>query len=151
MNKLAHIPLAAIAGALAFPLLAPPVQAQDQPTNMPRVEVRRQIPVSTACPNVVQDMSEALGRVAWEIGTPSEVLVDFKLDGDKISDVKASTGHWEFRAPVRRAVRRLACHSPGEGAYTVRFRVVFVYPDDPASAAAAAVLSTDTAAVIAGR
>ncbi len=131
---------AACVAAAAFPVLA-----QAPQDAMQRVEVRRHLPVDQACPDVYTSLQAALNRVAYELDTPAEMLVEFKLDGDRVSDVSAKGTYWAYGAPLRQAVRQLACHGPDAGAYAVRFRVVFDYTDQPGAPGTAAMLPPDFA------
>jgi hypothetical protein len=132
-----HLIGAACAGAAILPALAQQPQGPLQ-----QVEVRRHLPVSQACPDVYQALPAMLQKAAQEIEDPAELMVEFKLDGNRVSEVRTQGNHWAYGAPVRRAVKRLDCHSPDAGAYAVRFRVVFQFSDD---AGATAMLPPDFA------
>lgn len=99
--------------------------------------VRDQLPLLTACPDALKALPENLYPAWRALDSAAEVVVDFKLDGDRISDVSMSGGHGSYMAPVRRAVRAMKCGRPGEKAYAVRFRITFQYPEDPAGATTA--------------
>lgn len=115
------------AASMAFAI---PALAQQAPEAMPAVIVSHEMPLATACPNGISDLQERLSKAAWQIDTPAEVMVKFTLKGDQLSDLQTRASYWEFRDPVRQAVRRLHCRTPDQAAYTVQFRVVFRYDDD---------------------
>lgn len=124
MNKSSLLFGAACLAAAASPLA-------QQPPEMPTVKINRELPVSTACPKVFTDLPELLGKVAYDIGEPAEVMISFTLAGDQVSALRTKSSHWAFGMPVRQAVRRLHCHAPDQAAYSVQFRVVFEYSDEP--------------------
>ena len=124
---------AVLASVLAWPSAA---IGQDQQGAIPRVEVRRNIAVGTACPDVFKELPQTLYSVWRDLDTPAKIMVDFKLDGDKVDEVKMSGGYWDYYAPIRRAVRAMKCHSPGEGKYAVRFMIQFAYPENDGEAMA---------------
>lgn len=126
-----------------------PALAQQAQEPLQQVEVRRHLPVSQACPDVYHALPAMLRQAAREIDAPAELMVEFKLDGNQVSEVHTRGNHWAYGAPVRRAVRRLDCHSPDAGAYAVRFRVVFEFSDD--AAGATAMLPPDFAPAMARR
>ncbi len=127
-------------------LLAMPAAALGQEQGaIARVEVRRHLAVATACPDVFIKLPELLYSAWRDFDTPVKVMVDFKLDGDRVADVKISGGYRNHYAPIRHAVRGLKCHSPGAGSYAVRFQIVFAYPEDEGQALALQVISTDRA------
>lgn len=117
MNK-ATLLLAAACMGMAAPVLA-------QQPQMPTVEVRRQLPVGTACPNIFSALPQMLEKTAAEIDAAAEVIVDFALAGEQLSDLRTQSSHPAFDVPVRRAVRRLHCRTPDQARYTVHFRIVF--------------------------
>lgn len=124
MNKSCLL-LGAACMAFAFPAVA-----QQAPQPIPAVTVSHQLPVTTACPNVMTDLPERLSKAMWRIDTPADVIVKFTLNDDKISELYTKASYSEFRDPVRTAVRRLHCHTPDGQAYTVQFRIVFRYDDE---------------------
>lgn len=117
MNK-ATLPFAVACMGMAAPILA-------QQAQMPTVEVRRQLPVGTACPNAFSVLPQLLERTAAEIDVAAEVIVDFALAGERLSELRTQSSHPAFDLPVRRAVRRLHCRTPDQARYTVHFRIVF--------------------------
>lgn len=129
MDKLNIRATLSCAASLTLLLCAPPLMAQDN-ASMQRIEVRHQLPVTTACPTVRTQLAENLERTWAILDTPTEFQVAFQLDGDRVSNIKVSGGEHGFRAPVRGAVRRLSCTSPDSASHTVRFIVKFVYPED---------------------
>ena len=137
-----------LAGAVALPSIA--AAAHKQPGPLAQVEVRHYVPLATACPDVAKKLQEDLYPAWRTIDSAAEVLVDFKLEGNSITDVKLSGGHGDYIGPVRHAVKAMQCRQPGEGAYAVRFRITFRYPEDQPSALAA-VQFTDEMPALAAR
>jgi hypothetical protein len=125
-----------IGAACAAAAILPALAQQQQQGPLQQVEVRRHLPVSQACPDVYQALPAMLQKAAQEIEDPAELMVEFNLDGNRVSGVHTQGNHWAYGAPVRRAVKRLDCHSPDAGAYAVRFRVVFQFSDDAAGTTA---------------
>lgn len=124
----------ACAGALAL-LFAPPSVAQDGQPAIPRVEVRHTLPVTVACPSVHAQLAQQLAR-AWstvDVDGSGEFRVDFQLAGNQVNNVHVGGGNFDFRAPLRRAVRNLTCSSPDSTSYAVRFVVKVVDQDDAGS------------------
>lgn len=111
------------AGALALPASAAPPVA---PHNMT---------FAAACPGVNARLAQDLYPAWRAIDSAAQVLVQFKLDGDVISDVQLSGGHGDYIGPVRHAVRAMKCSSTHASA--VRFRIVFQYPEDQGAMQAA--------------
>lgn len=124
MNK-SSLLLGAACMALAFPTLA-----QQASQAVPTVTVSHQLPVTSACPNVMKDLPDRLNKVAWQIGASANVLVKFTLTGSQLSELHTKASDWEFGDQVRRAVRHLRCQIPDQLAYTVQFRVVLKFEDD---------------------
>ena len=97
------------AASMAFAI---PALAQQAPEAMPAVIVSHEMPLTAACPNGISDLQERLSKAAWQIDTPAEVMVKFTLKGEQLSDLQTRASYWEFRDPVRMAVRRLHCRTP---------------------------------------
>ncbi len=110
------------AAALALPAAAAPVA----PDTMP---------FAAACPGVNARLARDLYPAWRAIDSAAQILVQFKLDGDVISDVQLSGGHGDYIGPVRHAVRAMKCSSSQASA--VRFRIVFQYPEDQGAIPAA--------------
>jgi hypothetical protein len=134
MKRLSTFICMLFAGAAALPSMA---WARDQAVPIARVEVRHYVPLTMACPEVGKQLAQDLYPAWRAIDSAADVLVDFKLEGTKVSDVKLSGGHGDYIGPVRHAVKAMKCRQPGAGAYAVRFRIKFQYPEDQPSALAA--------------
>lgn len=91
---------------------------------------RDYVPLATACPAALQTLPENLYPAWRELDSAAEVVVDFKLDGDKVSDITMSGGHGNYAGLVRHAVKAMKCRQPGEPGAAVRFRIAFDYPED---------------------
>lgn len=146
MTKSAKFICMLFAGAVAMPLMA---SAQEQQANVARIQVGHHIPLTTACPGAISVLPEKLYPAWREIDTTADVLVDFKLDGDQVTDVKASGGYGNYYGLVRSAVKSLRCQRPGEGAYAVRFRIQFRYPEDEGASLTAMTFSDEPPALAA--
>ena len=136
-----------LAAAAALPSMAAARNRQDA---VARVEVRHYVPLTTACPGVLKDLPDNLYPAWRAIDSAAEVVVDFKLVDGKVSDVTMSGGHGDYIGPVRHAVKAMKCSHPGEGAYAVRFRIRFQYPEDQ-GAALASMQIADEMPVVAAR
>ncbi len=146
MNTLTKFVCIMFAGAAALPALA---AAQDPQAAISRVEVRHYLPLTTACPGVVAQLVENLYPAWRAIDSAAVVLVDFKLEGGKASEVTMSGGHGDYVQPIRHAVKAMACSHPDEGTYAVRFRINFVYPEDQGKTVSAMQISDATPALAA--
>jgi hypothetical protein len=144
MTKTKQCLAISFAGALVMLMLAPPSRAQDG-APVARIEVRHQLQVTEACPTVLDQLPQELEGAWKNIDSATVILVDFKLVGSRIHDVKTRGGLREYHDHVRRAVRNLGCSTPDGGNYTVRFLVKFDYPDD-SIASRMAILHGDDAA-----
>jgi hypothetical protein len=136
------------AACMAAPI---PALAQQAPQAIPTVEVRHQLPVATACPTVFSALPAMLSKASYEIGEPADVLVKFTLAGGQMSDLYTKSSYWAFRDPVRRALRKLPCHSPDQEAYTVQFRIIFRYDDEPGGTGSTAYIEPDFAPALVRR
>ncbi|MBY0234271.1 MAG: hypothetical protein K2W93_04770 [Burkholderiaceae bacterium] len=130
MNSIAlRTPCAAL--ILALSALTPAL-AQNR---LPAVEVEstRNTPlrydVSSACPNMGEQLQDSLARSVRYIDQTSEMRVEFDLHGQALDQVSAMGGPMELRAPVRRAVRWLQCANGSASKQRYAFLVIFK-PDD---------------------
>jgi hypothetical protein len=146
MKKLAS--LICITAAAALPMMA---SAQDKGATLARVEVRRHIPLLAACPHALQELPATLTQSWRQIEEPADVLVDFKLEGDKVGDVKVSGGMGDYDGLVRHAVKTMRCVRPGAGAYAVRFHIKFRYDEEAAAAGSMAMQLVDEPEALAAR
>ncbi len=122
-----------------------PALAQEPQAPIPKVEVRRQLSLSSACPQAVGTLRAALQEAAFESDRPGEVLVEFTLTDDQLSGIRTTSSDWTLRDPVRRAVRRLHCRAPEPVPYKVMFRIVFQFDDAQGNPAAATQAALDFA------
>lgn len=108
------------------------VQAQSAAPTTQSVEVRGAAPVrtdvATLCPDIANDLPDALAAIARQRSEAALIEVQFALDGSAIADVQTQGGGAAYQRAVRRAVRGLDCRSPEAGRQTVRLRVRFVDP-----------------------
>lgn len=91
---------------------------------------RDYVPLASACPGALPALPENLYPAWREIDSAAEVVVDFKLDGDRVSDITMSGGHGSYVGLVRRAVKAMKCSRAGKQGIAVRFRITFEYPED---------------------
>lgn len=92
----------------------------------PRVDVRR------TCPDVDEHLTEGLARAIYMSGQAGTIHVRFQLDGQRVSKVETRGGPLDYRAPLRRAVRGMACANDGQPNQQYNFLVV-IRPTDEAS------------------
>lgn len=148
MNAPARLMCILLAAAgLALPAFA---LAHEPANASPAARHRQYVALERACPDVSGRLSENLYPAWRAIDSAAQVLVDFKLDGAIISDVQISGGHGDYVGPVRRAVRAMKCTSVAASGSSVRFRIVFQYPED-ARGMLAAVRFSDEAPQLAKR
>lgn len=115
------------AAAMALPSVA---TAHEPGNAVPAIQGRHYIAFDSACPGVAAQLSDNLYPAWRAIDSAAQVLVDFKLDGGTISDVRIAGGHGDYIGPVRRAVRVMKCSRAGAAGTAVRFRIAFEYPED---------------------
>ncbi len=94
------------------------------------VFARDYVPLATACPGALQTLPESLYPAWRELDSAAEVVVDFKLDGGKVSGITMTGGHGNYAALVRQAVKAMKCSQAGEQGGAVRIRITFDYPED---------------------
>jgi len=128
---LALVALIAVGGAtVRLPAVAQQIQG-----DMQRVEVRRPLSLEQACPGAKAALPQMLREAAKSVDMPADMQVNFKLDGDKATDIQTK-GYWGFDKPLRQAVAQLTCGSADGGAYAVSFLVTFQYDASPEHSAA---------------
>jgi hypothetical protein len=127
--KIARFVCVMIAGAAALPSMA-----QDPRAGPARLA---HVPLMTACPDALNELPDNLYPAWRALDSAAVVLVDFKVDGGRISQVNMSGGHGDYVGPVRRAVKTIKCGPAGGGSYAVRFSIKFQYPEDQGSVATA--------------
>lgn len=91
---------------------------------------RDYVPLATACPNALLTLPENLYPAWRELDTATDVVVQFKLDGDQVSGITMAGGHGNYAALVRHAVKAMKCSQAGGQGAAVRFRITFDYPED---------------------
>jgi hypothetical protein len=91
---------------------------------------RDYVPLATACPGALKTLPENLYPAWRELDSAAEVVVDFKLDGGKVSGITMTGGHGGYAALVRHAVKAMTCSQAGAQGSAVRFRITFDYPED---------------------
>jgi hypothetical protein len=121
--KIARFVYVMIAGAAALPAMA-----QDRLAH---------VPLMTACPDALKELPDNLYPAWRALDSAAVVLVDFKVDGGRISQVNMSGGHGDYVGLVRRAVKAIKCGPADGGAYAVRLSIKFQYPEDQGSVATA--------------
>ncbi|MDC8772507.1 hypothetical protein [Roseateles albus] len=124
--------------ALAFTMtFGTAMAAANAPVEMQRVEIAGQksadiarFDVQTACPAIAQNLKAELGKSFDRHQAAGVVKVQFRLQGDRINSVDAFGGPVEYRHPVRRAVRELACADKSGGNQLYAFELSFSQPKD---------------------
>ena len=133
-----------IIATAALPLT---VAAQAPRSGMAQVEVPHRASVLAACTQGVSELPQGLYQAWRETDQASEALVQFKLEGTKVSDVTIA-GDVLSHSAIRHAVRAMKCKRQGEGVYAIAFRIKFRYPED-ADGTATAMQFSDVAATLA--
>ena len=144
---LAVIGLLGAAATMTFS--TPTAFAQQSGSDLQRVEISgHKLPeitrydVSKVCASAAQSLQEALALTAYREGTAGTVRMQFRLTGNKIEEVSAASGTWEYRKAARNAVRRLDCidtASAGNQAQQFSFLVSFNQPVDERAGASSRV------------
>lgn len=102
-------------------------QALDNSAQLDRVEIAGQsmrIDVTRTCPNLAEDLSEALARNIHRVSVEGEYQVRFDLKGDRVSEVQALGGPIDYRQAVRSAMRKVDCQDAQTASQAQRFAFV---------------------------
>lgn len=102
-------------------------QARDNSAQLDRVEIAGQsmrIDVTRTCPNLAEDLSDALARNFQRVTVEGEFQVRFDLQGDRVSDVQALGGPIDYRQAVRSAMRKVDCEDAKTASQAQRFAFV---------------------------
>ena len=109
---------------IALALLGAAASATQAQT-LDRVEVMGQkvrTDVARSCPTVHEDLVRALAPAVHRVQKEGSYAVSFQLHGQTINDVQTATATPdEYRRPLRRAVRDLACSDAAAQAQPQRF------------------------------
>lgn len=92
-----------------------------------RVEISGQhlrVDVTRTCPNLAEDLSEALARGMKVVDEDTDYQVRFDLQGGQISSVQALGGKYDYRHAVRTAMRKVGCHDAQTASQAQRFAFV---------------------------
>lgn len=87
-----------------------------------RVDVHR------TCPQVREQLADAMARPIYLSGVAGSLRVSFHLNGDRVENVSTEGGPIDYRAPLRRAVRQMSCTHDGQAHQHYNFLVV-IRPD----------------------
>ncbi|MCV2358204.1 hypothetical protein LNV08_04380 [Paucibacter sp. TC2R-5] len=111
--------------------------AANAPVEMQRVEIAGQksadiarFDVQAACPTISQEMKSELTSAFDRYQATGLVKVEFRVQGNQINAVAAHGGPSEYREPIRRIVRNLACADKSGGNQLYAFEVNFTRPKD---------------------
>lgn len=111
--------------------------ASNAPVEMQRVEVAGQkaadiarFDVRAACPGIAREMKSALSTAFERYQAVGVVKVQFRVQGDQVNSVTTSGGPSEYRNPVRKVVRQLACVDNSGGNQLYAFELSFSQPKD---------------------
>ena len=74
-----------------------------------------------ACPQVDETLQTLLQGTAWRLIEDTRLRVQFRLEGERISEIRAQGGSQRLHERVRRAVEKLPCHSVGGVAQELSF------------------------------
>lgn len=131
-------PALALRLALSFVACAAPSLAAAQ-ADLQRVEISGRRPaevirfdVKQACQGIETQLDAELSPAIQMIGETGSLRVQFRVDGQKISEVRSFGGPRKYSGEIRRAVRRLQC-SDGGGAQQFAFTLKIVEPSDDAA------------------
>lgn len=80
------------------------------------------------CPDVDQRLQESLVRVASRREMPTKVRMQMRVDGSRLSQVRAVGGFPDYRRAALRAVNKLACNAGGTP-QVISFDIAFVDGD----------------------
>ena len=129
-----------LAAALALAFVGSAALAQSSP--MQSVEVRGQTPVRTdvqaLCPDVSNELQDALVNTVKEVASSAVIDVRFELQGSRVGDVQVGNGPAKYQRALRRAVRGLQCEAKDAELQTVAMRVRFVDPFERSTRSAGA-------------
>jgi len=133
MQAIPRLAIAALALAAGAAFAQSPTQ---------QVEVRGSAPVRTdvqaLCPDVANEIHDALVKTVQDVATAAVIDVRFELAGDRIGEVQTGAGPALYQRMLKRAVRGLQCDSGSAAPQTVALRVRFVDPFDRSTSSAAA-------------
>jgi hypothetical protein len=133
MNRFPRLAATALALATGLAFAQSPTQ---------QVEVRGSAPVRTdvraLCPDVANELHDALVKTVQDVATAAVIDVRFELAGDRVGDVQTGAGPARYQRMLKRAVRDLQCDSGSATPQTVALRVRFVDPFDRSTRSAAA-------------
>lgn len=89
-----------------------------------RADVRR------VCPGIAARLQDELGGTWGRIEEPGLVRVQFRLQGDNVHGVSATSGPSIYRSAVKRAVSQLDCGSDDAADQLFAFAIEFKAPDE---------------------
>lgn len=121
MPRLVHLAvacLAAWAGAAAI--------AQTTPEQVTIAGQRAIADVRATCPDVDEDLNDALWKLVRDEGESGTAEVRFLLRGSRIGQVQVEGGPAVYHRGIRRAVRAMSCDSADGQAQVARLRIRFV-------------------------
>lgn len=124
-----RFPCRAIAASIALLALTAglPAAGAEPHTNVivaPRPQPLPRADVAAVCPDIADALNHALTPAARMWGKEGTVRVEFRLRDGEITEVSSRGGPQEYRLPIRRAVRELACRAAPGGdhfAFAIRF------------------------------
>jgi len=92
----------------------------------PRLDVR------SVCPKIDQELQQSLTRAWARVETPAVVRVQFKLKGQRVTEVVPVSGRVGYDPYVRQAVSGLTCDARADGdvEHVFVFNIRFVDPPD---------------------
>ena len=129
--------------------IASPVGAQTTAAHAvaepPRLDVR------SVCPKIDQELRQSLTRAWTRVEMPTVVRVQFKLKGQRVTDVVPLSGRVGYYRYVRQAVSGLTCDARADSdvEHVFVFNIRFVEPpDEPARDGVAGTMNGAPALVI---
>jgi hypothetical protein len=109
------------------------------------VHIVGQLPLHQACPEVDDDLQDALAAAWDDVAKPSAVTVTFKVQRHAVFDVAPAADSPYLYHQIRRAVHGLRCDSGDDQEHTVRLVVRFVDAEDSSRVAITDVVLDDQA------
>jgi hypothetical protein len=109
------------------------------------VHIVGQLPLHQACPEVDNDLQDALSGAWDEVARPSSVAITFQVQHHAVFDVVPAVESPHLYHQMRRAVHGLRCDGGDDQAHTVRMVVRFVDADDSSRVAITDIVVDDPA------
>lgn len=125
-QSLAHtLKRAAMPVALLLAAAAGTASAESEIKTLPTVTLQGRASLEATCPNASEALQEALEGTVMRLREEGVMKVSFKLTGQQVSDVQATSGPMRYRSRVRQAVNELKCSGQSQMAQQHQFTISF--------------------------